>query len=148
MASYNKFNATVEFLMNKEMDLFGTAEVINVYLTNNAPSASADSVYADLAQLGTGNGYSGPVDTQNDSTRTTGTVTLTGVSLTITASGGNVGPFQYVPIYDDTPTTPNADPLIAWWDYGSALTLADGETFSIKFNSAAVGVAGTIFTLS
>ena len=106
------------------------------------------AVKADLAEISTGSGYSGPVDTQNDSTRTGGTVTLTGISFTVTASSGTVGPFQYVAIYDDTPTTPNADPLIAWWDYASALTLNDGESFSVKFNNAAVGVAGTIFTLA
>lgn len=134
--------------MNKEMDLFGTAETLNVYLSNAVPSATADLVKADLAEITNQNGYAAPVDTQNDSTRTTTTVTLTGVSLTITASGGSVGPFQYVVLYDDTPTAPNADPLIAWWDYGSALTLLDGESFSIKFNNAAVGNPGTIFTLT
>lgn len=134
--------------MNKEMDLFGTAEVINAYLSNAAPSASADTVKVDLAEITNENGYTAPVDTQNDSTRTGATVTLTGVSFTVTASTGTVGPFQYVAIYDDTPTTPNADPLIAWWDYASALTLLDGESFSVKFNNAAVGVAGTIFTLT
>lgn len=134
--------------MNKEMDLFGTTEVINAYLSNAVPSASGDSVKADLAEIATGSGYSGPVDTQNDSTRTGGTVTLTGVSFTITASGGPVGPFQYVAIYDDTPTAPNADILIAWWDYASALTLLDGESFSVKFNNVAVASPGTIFTLT
>lgn len=148
MAIYNKFNSFVEFLMNKEMDLFGTDETLKVYLSNATPSASGDSVKADLAEITNENGYTAPVDTQNDSTRTTGTVTLTGVSLTITASGGTVGPFQYVVLYDDTPISPNADILIAWWDYGSALTLQNGESFSIKFNNAAVGVAGTIFTLA
>lgn len=148
MATYNKFNSFVEFLMDKQMDLFGTTEVINAYLSNATPSATADLVKADLAEITNQNGYTAPVDTQNDSTRTTTTVTLTGVSFTITASGGSVGPFQYVAIYDDTPTTPNADPLIAWWDYGSALTLLDGESFSVKFNNAAVGNPGTIFTLT
>jgi hypothetical protein len=137
----------VEVLMNKEVDLFGTAEVINAYLSNATPSASGDTVKADLAEITNQNGYTAPVDTQNDSTRSGGTVTLVGTSFTVTATGA-VGPFQYVAIYDDTPTTPNADPLIAWWDYASPLTLADGESFSVKFNNAAVGVAGTIFTLA
>lgn len=148
MAAYNKFNSFVEFLMNKEMDLFGTAETLNVYLSNATPSATADLVKADLAEITNQNGYAAPVDTQNDSTRTTTTVTLTGISHTITASGGSVGPFQYVVLYDDTPTAPNADPLIAWWDYASALTLLDGESFTVKYNNAAVGNPGTIFTLT
>lgn len=134
--------------MNKEIDLFGTTETINAYLSNAVPSATADLVKADLAEITNQNGYTAPVDVQNDSTRTTTTVTLTGVSFTITAAGGSVGPFQYVAIYDDTPTAPNADPLIAWWDYASPLTLLDGESFSVRFNNAAVGNPGTIFTLT
>jgi len=148
VATYNKFNSFVEYLMNKEMDLFGTAETINAYYSNATPSATLDFTKADLAEITNQNGYAAPVDTQNDSTRTTTTVTLTGVSFTTTASGGTVGPFQYVAIYDDTPTSPNADILIAWWDYASALTLQDGESFSVKFNNAAVASPGTIFTLA
>lgn len=148
MASYVKFESFSQVLANKEVDLFGTNDTVNVYLTNTAPNVATHTVYADLAQISTGSGYTGPQDTQNDSTRSGGTVTMTGVSLTITASGGTIGPFRYVPMYDDTPTTPNADPLIAYWDYGSNLTLQDGESFSIKFNNAAVGVAGTILTLA
>ena len=134
--------------MNKEHDLFGTTDTLNVYLSNTAPNVATHTVKADLAEVSTGNGYSGPQDTQNDSTRSGGTVTLTGVSLTITASGGSIATFRYVVLYNDTPTTPNADPLIAYWDYGSALTLADGESISIKFNNASVGAAGTILTLA
>jgi hypothetical protein len=147
VATYNKFEPWVEILANKQVDIFGTTEVINAYLSNATPSASGDRVKADLAEITNQNGYTAPVDTQNDSTRSGGTVTLVGTSFTVTASGA-VGPFQYVAIYDDTPTTPDADPLIAWWDYASPLTLADGESFSVKFNNAAVGVAGTIFTLA
>lgn len=148
MATYTKFEEFVEHLMNKQHDLFGTTETLNIYLSNATPNVATHSVKADLAEISTGNGYSGAQDTQNDSTRSGGTVTLTGVSLTITASGGTIGPFRYVVLYNDTPTSPDADPLIAYWDYGSALTLQDGESFSVKFNNAAVGVAGTILTLT
>jgi hypothetical protein len=51
----------------------------------------------------------------------------------LTASGGAVAAFQYVTLYDDTPTSP-ADPLIGWYDYGSALTLGNGETLTINFD--------------
>ena len=74
-------------------------------------------------------------------------VTLIGVSFTITAAGGSVGPFQYV-VLDNSNTTEATRPLIGWYDYGSALTLLDTETLDVKFNSAAVGTTGTIFTVT
>jgi hypothetical protein len=48
-------------------------------------------------------------------------------------------------LYNDTQTVP-ADPLVAWWDYGAPLTLAVGETFTVKFNNG--DPTGTIFTLA
>ena len=117
---------------------------LNVYLSNATPSASGDAVKADLAEISTGNGYTGPVDTQNTFAESGGTATLTGTKVVITATG-SVGPFQYVALYNDTPSSP-ADPLIGWWDYGSALTLQNGETFSIKFNNS--DTTGTILTIA
>jgi hypothetical protein len=143
MAAFNKFQQFVQDLAEKRHDL--SADTLNVYLTNNTPSASADGYKADLAELGTGNGYTGPVDTQNTGAEATGTYTLTGTKVVITASGA-VGPFQYVVLYNDTQAAPTADGLIGWWDYGSALTLQNGETFSIKFNNS--DTTGTILTIA
>lgn len=143
MASYNKFQQFVQDLAEKVHNL--SSDTLNVYLSNAAPSAAADAIKTDLAEITTGNGYSGPQDTQNTGAEATGTYTLTGTKVVITASGGTIGPFQYVVLYNDTPTSP-ADPLVGWWDYGSALTLNDGETFSIKFNSS--DTTGTILTIA
>ncbi len=151
MATYNKFNQFVQDLTGKVHDLFGTsgstADACKVYLSNTAPNAATNAVKADLAEITNQNGYTAPVTVANVGTRSGGTFTMQGTSLTITASGGTVGPFQYVVLYNDTPTSP-ADPLIAWWDRGAALTLQNGESFSVKFNDAAVGAAGDIFTLA
>jgi hypothetical protein len=54
--------------------------------------------------------------------------------VVFTASGGSIGPFRYAVLYDDTPTSP-ADPLVSWWDYGSSITLASGETFTVDFDA-------------
>ena len=148
MAAYNKFNVFVENLTIKLMDLFGTgggADVLKCMLTNTAPVAT-NSVKADLTEIAAGNGYTaGGNDATLNGTRTTGTYTANCTNITWTAAGGTIGPFQYIALYDDTPTSP-ADPLISWWDYGSALTLADGESFTIKFNNGASN--GTAFTIA
>lgn len=143
MATYNKFDIFVEDLCEKVHNL--SADQIEIYLSNAAPSASGDAVKADLAEISTGSGYTGPQDTQNTGAQTGGTYTLTGTKVVITASGGTVGPFEYVVLFNTTPTSP-ADPLIAWWSYGSALTLNDGETFTIKFNNG--DPTGTILTVA
>lgn len=140
MATYNKFQQFVEDLGSGVHQLQAAGHTLKVYLSNATPSASADAVKADLAEITNENGYTAPVDAQNDFSQTSGTASLTGTDVVVTASGGTVGPFQYVVLYNDTPTSP-ADPLIAWWDYGSALTLQDGETFTIDFGAS-------IFTLA
>jgi hypothetical protein len=139
MAAFNKFQNFVEDVGLGVHNLHtGT---IKAYLSNDAPSASLDAVKADLAEITPGNGYtSGGHDTQNTYTESGGTGSCVGTDIVITASGGSVGPFRYVVLYNDTPTSP-ADPLIGWWDYGSPLTLADGESFTIDFGSSMFTVA-------
>jgi hypothetical protein len=140
MASFNKFQDFAEQLGKGVHQLHAAGHTLKVYLSNAAPSASADAVKADLAEISTGNGYTGPEDIQNDYTETGGTGTLTGVDVVITASGGSVGPFQYVVLMNDDPASP-LDPLIGWWDYGSAVTLNDGESFTVDFGASVLTLA-------
>ena len=134
MASYNKFQQFVEDLGKGVHQLHAAGHTLKVYLSNAVPSASADAVKTDLAEITNQNGYTAPVDIQNDYTRTGGTASLTAVDVVVTATGA-VGPFQYVAIYNDTPTSP-VDPLICWFDYGTPLTLASGETFTVDFGAS------------
>ena len=139
MAAFNKFEDFVLQLGKGVHQLHAAGHTLEVYLSNAAPSASSDTVKADVAEIATGNGYTGPEDIINDYTETAGTGSLTGTDVTITAAGGSVGPFQYVILQNTTPTSP-FDPLIGWWDRGSTLTLADGESFAIEF-------AATVLTI-
>lgn len=135
MATYVKYENFVEDMWNGVHDLFGTEEQVMCALTNAAPNVATHEVLADVTQISNGNGYTtGGADTQNNATRTGGTVTMTGVDIVWTASG-SVGPFQYVVMYNNTPTSP-ADPLIAYWNYNSAVTLASGETFTVDFGAS------------
>ena len=134
MATYNKFECFVGDLGDKIHDLDG--DVIKGYLTNATPSTSADTIKTDLAEISAEHGYAaGGDDITNVWSETAGVGTLSGTDVVITADGGTIGPFRYVVIYNDTQTSP-ADPLIAWWDYGSSITLTDGETFTIDFGAS------------
>lgn len=143
MAVYNKFNDFVEQLVLAKHNFDGSTHVFKVALTNTAPAAT-DTVLANITQIATGNGYSaGGTATTIAESETTGTVTVTGTQVVFTASGA-MATFRYVVLYNDTQTSP-AKPLVAYWDYGSAVSLADSETFTVRFNNAS---PGTIFTLA
>ena len=132
MAAYNKFQPFVENLAEKVHNL--GSDTLKVLLTTSAPSA-ANSVKADLTELGAGNGYTagGTAATISSSAQTSGTYKLVLADVVFTASGGSIGPFRYAVLYNDTPTSP-ADPLILFWDYGSSITLAATETFTVDFD--------------
>jgi hypothetical protein len=134
MASFNKFNAFVEHLAEGAMNL--ASDDLAIVLTNTAPDA-ADSVFADLTEIAAGNGYTagGEAVTVSSSGQTSGTYKLVLADLTVTASGGAIGPFRYFVLVDTTPTSPDK-PLVGWWDYGSSITLADGEAITLDFSAA------------
>lgn len=135
MATYVKFEAFVEHLAEKVHDC--DLDTFKALLSVDAPSASLDAVKADLtSELAGGNGYTaGGHDITTSTSRTGGTLSVVATDVTITATGGTVGPFRYVVVYNDTPTIP-ADPLVCYYDYGSSITLAAGETFTINFGSS------------
>lgn len=142
MASYNKFNDFSEQLVNGVHDF--DANTFKIALSNSAPTAS-NTVLADITQISGTNGYTtGGTATTIAVSETSGTTTVTGTQVVFTASGGSMGPFRYVVLYNDSATSP-LDALIAWWDYGSSITLADGETFTVKFSNTS---PGAIFTLA
>ncbi len=145
MATYNKFEQFALDLMSEVHDIGATADLLRIYLANVLPDAGLDLIKTDLAEIAAGNGYTAMgEDTQNSGAEASGTFTLTGTKVVWTATTGGIAQFRYVVLYNDTSATP-LDPLIAWWDYGSALDLADGETFTVKFNNG--DPTGTIFTL-
>jgi len=134
MASFNKFQQFVEDLAKGVHNFTSDATcTVTVALTAaaNAPVAT-NAVLADLTQISYTN-LSSRVVTGITAEHTTGTVNFTATDLVLTASGP-VATFRYVVLYNDDPTSP-ADPLIAWYDYGSDVTLASGETFTIDFTS-------------
>lgn len=110
------------------------ADTLKVALSNTGPSAS-NTVFANITEISAGNGYTagGTAAAQSSSAQTSGTYKLVLNDVVFTATGGTIGPFRYVVLYNDTPTSP-ADPLIGWYDYGSSITLNSGETFTVDFD--------------
>lgn len=130
MATFNKFESFASHYPAGVHNLTAAGSLLKYYLTFAAPSASGHTVKADLAEIGTGNGYTGAIDTENTQTYASGIFTVNLSAKTVTASGGDIEQFRYVVLYDDTPADP-VDPLIGWWDRGSAVTLSDGDAFGI-----------------
>lgn len=131
MASFNKFNTFVQALAHKLHDLESDQITVALCAAANAPAAG-DAVLTDLTEATYTNCSSRDVTTSS-SGQTSGTYKLVLADLTLTASGGSVGPFRYVVLYNNTATN---DELIGWYDYGSDLTLADGESLTIDFSAA------------
>lgn len=133
MAAANKFNQFVQDLANKVHNL--SADSFKVLLTNSAPIAT-NTVKANITEISAGGGYSagGVACTITSSTQTGGIEKWILQQPVLTASG-SIGPFRYAVLYNDTPTSP-ADPLIAWWDYGSNVTMSSGDTFTFGFDTS------------
>jgi hypothetical protein len=136
MASFTKVNDFVVNLANT-MDLNG--DTLKVALCNTDPTSGTDvradgnGVLANITEISYTN-LSARTLQNVTSTQTSGTYKLSADDLVLTASGGSVAPFRYVIIYNDTPTSP-ADPLVGYYDYGSSLTLNDGDTFTIDIGT-------------
>lgn len=138
MATFNKFHCFVEDLAEKVHNL--GSDVLKVYLSNDPPAVT-DTAYDGItgstgpAEIAAGNGYTAGGNTAavSSSAQSSGTYKLVLADPTVwTASGGSIGPFQYVVLYNDTAAS---DQLIGWWDYGSAVTLADTESFAVDFDA-------------
>lgn len=133
MATYNKIQDYTEQL-NKGIHIW-SSHTFKAGLTNSAPVAT-NTIYANLTEITAGNGYSAGGMTLDTVTlsETTGTAKVTIADEVLTASGGSIGPYRYLAIYNDTATSP-ADALVCWYDYGSSITQLTGETFTIDFDA-------------
>lgn len=136
MAVFNKFNAFVQDLALAVHNFdVSTGDTLKVYLTNTAPSASDDALKADLAEIASGDGYTsgGNAAAISASSQTGGIYKLVLGDPATWTSTGTIGPFRYAVLYNDS-TTAKTDPLIGWWDYGSSISLASGESFAVDFD--------------
>lgn len=137
MPTFQKFYATVEAIHEKKIDL--SSDVLKLMLTNTAPSLS-NTQKTDITEISAGNGYSagGSTLTVTSSAQSSGLYSLVVSDLTITASGGSIGPWRYAVIYSDTST----NDLLLWYaDYGYSITVASGQTVTFDFDPAGIYTA-------
>lgn len=130
--TFNKFHSFVEALAEGRHNL--SSDTLKLMLSNTAPAAS-NTVKTDIAEISAGNGYTagGTSCTITSSSQTSGLYKLILADPPVwTASGGTVGPFRYIILYNDSNAT---DELIGWWDYGGNVTLNIDETFTVDFDN-------------
>lgn len=129
MASFVKYQKGVEALVE---GINAGSDAWKIALSNTAPNVSTNATLTDATEISAGNGYTagGNAATTSSSAQTSGTYKLVLNSPTAwTASGGNIGPFQYAILYDSTTNN-----LVGYWDYGSAVTLASGDSFTVTLD--------------
>ena len=104
-------------------------DTLKVALSNTAPNVATHTGLADITEIAAGNGYpAGGQDVQNTESSSGGVSDTVAVDHTFLAAGGSIGPFRYAHVYNDDVV---GDPLIGYWDYGSSITLADGESLLV-----------------
>ena len=135
MASFNKVN---DFVVNAVHNMDLASDQLAVALTNTAPGSESSNPTSD------GNGIVGNLTQISYTNRSARNLTTSSSSLsggvynlfvaffTLSASGTFV-PFTYIYSFDDTVTAP-ADPIIWYFDYGTSLTLNNGDTFTLDFS--------------
>lgn len=135
MAVFNKVNSFAEAVYEKVHNL--GADSLKVALSNTAPtSASTVWTIGAFPAPAAANGYTsgGNAVTTTSSLQTSGTYKLILVDSVFTATAGGIGPFRYAILYNDTAA---GKEIIGYYDYGSSITLADTETFTVDFDAAA-----------
>jgi hypothetical protein len=147
MATFTKVN---DFVLNLCETIDLDDDVWKIDLTSTDPTAGTDvtsdgnGILTSIAPI-TYTNYSDDLAVDRiltsgtlAHTQTAGTLTFDyGADIVITASGGALASWQYLALWDDTPTSP-ADPLLGFWDHGSAIVVAQNETATIAFHGSGI----------
>ena len=141
MAAFVKYDQFAVDLAAGVHTLTTAGSLLKIALSNTAPTVATDALLSNAAEIAyTNSDLVAQQDTANVGSETpAGTWDVAGTDIVITATGA-VATFQYVILWNDTPTSP-LDPLIGYWDYGSGVTLANGETFTVNFGAQMFTIA-------
>jgi hypothetical protein len=135
MATFNKFNSLVEALAEGAHNW--QTDTLTVALTNTLPVAT-NTQLSNITQIAYTNIQNGATTGRDltgvTSSQTSGTYKLDANDLVLTATG-TVPTFRYVVLYNNSATN---DELVGWYDYGAAVDLQNGETFTITWDAAGI----------
>lgn len=137
-----KINDLAEALPEKVHNF--ASDTLMIALSNTAPgsessnpTSSGNGVLANVTQISYTN-YTDDMTVDRTlqsvtSNESGGTYTLDAADITITAAGGQVGPFRYVYLYNDTAS---GDPLILIMDLEETVTITDGSSITLRWNAS------------
>jgi hypothetical protein len=137
-ATYVKYQCFVGDIGLGVHNLNGT-NYLKLALSNRAPVVESDALIATAVPITEQNGYAA-ASIANAYSQSGGVGTLTGTTVvwTGTTTSPAFGPFRYVILYNATASN---GPLIAYWDYGSSISINQGETFTVT-------IGANVFTLT
>ena len=129
MVAYNKFNNFVQDIAQGVHHLQSDA-LTYALCPSTSPPVATNSVLANITQVANYTNLSPRVPTITSCVQTGGLLKLILQNLTLTQSvTAQTQGFEFVVLYNATPVNGN---LIAWWDYGSSVTLQINDTFAIQ----------------
>jgi hypothetical protein len=135
MATFTRPDVFSLNLSNKVYDL--DSDTFRWVLSNTAPVLGSTNLLSNITQIATGNGYTQMTDGAGGLLATMSALSSSGQTTTMAQSAnvvltatGAVGPFRYLFLVDDTPTSP-LNPVGGWLDHGSAVTMANTDTYTI-----------------
>jgi hypothetical protein len=135
MATFTRPDIMSLNLSNKVYD--GDSDTYRWTLSNTAPVLATTNLLSNITQISTANGYTQMTDGAGGLLATMSALSSSGqtttwamsASIVLTATGA-IGPFQYLIMVDDTPTSP-LNPVLGWLNHGSAVTMANTDTYTI-----------------
>jgi len=148
MAIFNKFNSFPVTLGKGEHDFPNNQ--LAMLLTNVAPNADTMFFEDDITEIAGGGttgytvGGNNVTFTSWDDSDVAGIAELVMVDLVFTAGADTMGAFQYAVLVDKSNASSAVNNLIGWYNYGSSITLQDGETFTVDFDDGTGNGALTI----
>ena len=134
MVAYNKFNGFTQDVSDGVHNFKTGGATYKVMLTNTAPVAT-NHLYGDISatEVANGGGYTtGGIASAMSDSSASGTEKVLATNVVWTGSGGGMGPFRYAVVYLSSDANKE---LVCWFDNGSSVTLAAGDTFTVAFDA-------------